>query len=153
MLTQTTLNGIQVLLYLGKDPNCQNICIPLDDIARELECSPTYLKKVAALLAKNGLVNSKRGIQGGVTLARPLWNISLRMVVEACQGLITADYCHSAPIGASVCGFHRAMAELHAATIGLLEEWTLNRLALFDEQGRVVPSTCKLRRILPIQVA
>ena len=127
MITQTTLNGIQVMLSAAvgaaKEPGCR---LNLNRLADELQCSPTYLKKVANLLVRADLLSSRRGVRGGVFLARPPESIVLREVVECCQGMLTADYCSSKPTEhIRVCGFHQAMSELHTAMLGVLDRWTL----------------------------
>jgi DNA-binding IscR family transcriptional regulator len=60
-----------------------------------------------------------------VVLARTPGEISILQVVEACQGLLTAQYCGQAEDSTEVCIFHRAMLELHEATVGTLSSWTL----------------------------
>ena len=50
-----------------------------------------------------------------------------RVIVEACQGLVIGNYCQDLGPGDSddVCAFHRAMMEVHQATVGALARWTL----------------------------
>jgi hypothetical protein len=46
-------------------------------------------------------------------------------VVEACQGLITAQFCEGRKRDIDFCSFHQAMLELHETTVGTLSKWTL----------------------------
>jgi Rrf2 family protein len=124
MLTQTTLHGIFFLLKLKHRQDQKQVVI-VDEISRSLGVSTTYTKKIVALLAKKNLVLTKRGVQGGVQLAKDLSEITLLMVVEACQGMVTADYCTEMPANALVCSFHQAMAELHQSTLQILNRWKL----------------------------
>ncbi len=51
--------------------------------------------------------------------------------MQACQGLVIADYCAALGNATSpdVCTFHQAMHELHTATLRSLSRWTLKMLA------------------------
>ena len=75
------------------------------------------------------IARSHRGTQGGITLARRPSDIALLEIVEACQGKVLANYCDDAPNIDDVCSFHRAMIELHDATLKVLSRWTLADLA------------------------
>jgi len=82
-LSQTVGYAIEALATLA-DPDCANR--QLADIA---ECSGvprSYLAKIVAALGRKGLVSAKRGLGGGVSLARSAQDISLLDVVEAVEG-------------------------------------------------------------------
>jgi Rrf2 family protein len=97
-------------------------------LADILDASPTYLAKIATLLAKGGIVRSHRGAQGGITLSRPAAVISLMDIMQACQGKLIGDFCEDTDDVESVCGFHQAMHEVHRATVSILSRWTLAEL-------------------------
>jgi Rrf2 family protein len=127
MLTQTAELGIQIMLYLalhgGSEP------VPPRRIAGPSGASPTYAAKVTSLLVKAGLLRAQRGAHGGVMLARGPADITLLEVVEACQGVILADYCQPHENLKQVCGYHHAMHDLHEALTGVLRRWTLADIA------------------------
>lgn len=140
MLTRTTETALRALLYMTTE--AQNRVAGFQEIAEALGGSSTYLKKVLGLLVKSGLLRSMRGTSGGVTLARPPEEISLLQVVEACQGILTADFCSAQGVK-TPCSFHQAMSELHTATMGVLSRWTLASLShspMTIGEG----STCKM---------
>ncbi|TNF37547.1 MAG: Rrf2 family transcriptional regulator [Deltaproteobacteria bacterium] len=126
MLTSTTELAIRALLVLGleqsRDPMTPRA------LAERLDCSPSYLGKTLGLLTKSGLLQSVRGARGGVILLRAPEDVTLLDIVEACQGLVTADYCRGSERPSHVCGYHVAMKELHDATIRTLSGWTLAAL-------------------------
>ena len=126
MLTQTSELAIRTLIFLALEGQGE----PLSPrrIALSMECSPSYLAKTVGLLVRAGVLRSIRGSAGGVLLARTPQEISLLDVVEACQGLITAQYCDGYGEAEQVCSYHRAMLELHEATVGTLSKWTLQDL-------------------------
>ena len=64
------------------------------------EIPPYFLSKILPRLIIAGLVESKRGTSGGITLARPPHQISLREVIEAVEGPLALNACLAA---ASTC--------------------------------------------------
>lgn len=127
MLTHTSETAIRALVYLSLADSERPT--PPRLIAQAIRCSPTYLVKTLRMLARSGILRSRKGAGGGVWLARPPKDITLLNVVEACQGLIVKNYCEALggrPV--RLCGFHRAMQEVYDATVKALSRWTLAEL-------------------------
>jgi Rrf2 family protein len=55
-------------------------------LARSINTNPVVVRRVLADLRRAGLVATRRGVGGGVVLARPAARISLRTVWEALEG-------------------------------------------------------------------
>ncbi len=55
-------------------------------IARSIHTNPVVVRRVLADLRRAGLVRTRRGTGGGVSLARPADRITLRRVWEAVEG-------------------------------------------------------------------
>ncbi|HPO15731.1 MAG TPA: Rrf2 family transcriptional regulator [Candidatus Hydrogenedentes bacterium] len=149
MLTKTSLNAIQALVYITRQDSAGPV--PPNEIAERLGASPTYLGKINTELAKANILNAHRGVKGGVTLARPPDQITLLEVVEACQGKILGDYCTPYDKLNEVCAFHEAMYGLQQAIIKSLQQWTLRDLA-----NRPLPAkhlrnkvACRMRCTVP----
>jgi Rrf2 family protein len=123
MLTKTSRSAIRLLTYLGLLGS--NSPLPPRTLADQLGESPTYLAKVAGHLVRAGILQSQRGVAGGVILSRAPETITLLAIVEACQGTVLADFCDEAPDLAKTCAFHQACAELHNSIVGVLSRWTL----------------------------
>ncbi len=123
MLTKTTLSAVRAITFLGLNPQEQP-CSPRF-IAEQLGESPTYLAKVLRLLVRAGILKARRGVAGGVVLDRDPAEVSLRMIVEACQGTVLGDFCSDAADLTQTCAFHQAGAELHDAILRVLSRWTL----------------------------
>lgn len=123
MLTKTSRSAIRLLTYLGQLGSSE----PLSPrtLAERLGESPSYLAKVAGHLVRAGILQSQRGVAGGMTLSRAPESITMLAIVEACQGVILADFCDEAPDLAKTCGLHQACAELHDSIVGVLSRWTL----------------------------
>ena len=126
MITKTSLSAIRALLYISRHEDGD----PLSPrkIGEELKESPTYMAKVTRHLVKAGILRAEKGVKGGVRLSRRPQDITMLEVVQACQGTLVGDYCQAVCDHASVCAYHRAAEELHAAISGVLSRWTLAQL-------------------------
>ncbi len=62
-------------------------------IATELHASEAHVSKVLQQLVRSGVLRSKRGPQGGYTLACSPGEISLRHVYEVFEGKMRTDGC------------------------------------------------------------
>ncbi|MGZ4149098.1 MAG: RrF2 family transcriptional regulator [Actinomycetota bacterium] len=59
--------------------------------------SPTFLGKIVQSLARAGILSTRRGVGGGVTLAVPLEEITLLRVIEAVEGPLCLNDCVADP--------------------------------------------------------
>ncbi len=57
--------------------------ISLAIVAKETRLSPLFLKHMASLLLKNGLIDSKEGITGGYRLSRDPRKINVAQILES----------------------------------------------------------------------
>lgn len=101
MLTRTTIAAIRALVHVGLHPGDKPLSIRT--IAERLGESPTYLAKVARHLVKAGILRAHFGVSGGIELNRQPQAISLRVIVEACQGMILGDFCQEQTNGVCAC--------------------------------------------------
>lgn len=139
MINRTTELAIRALLvvYLegGDAPRTPR------RLAEQLGCSVTYLQKTLNLLVKGGILRSVKGAHGGILPAWKAEEVTLREVVEACQGLLVGDHCEQ-PSGPDACSFHRAALQIHESLVEVLESWTLADLV----KAPVSPTSCDERR-------
>ncbi|MEB3223570.1 MAG: Rrf2 family transcriptional regulator [Candidatus Sericytochromatia bacterium] len=91
MITRATEYACLAMLYLAKQP--PGTCVNTADIARFEHIPPSFLAKVINQLAKAGLVNSRRGPQGGLELARDPGAVTLRQIVEVIEGELSVNLC------------------------------------------------------------
>ncbi len=82
-LSHTTGYAIQALSCLD-NPNCG--CRSIADVAECSSVPSQYLAKIGGALARAGIITAKRGVGGGISLARPAKEISLLQIVEAIEG-------------------------------------------------------------------
>ncbi len=83
-------------------------------IAEITKVPPGYLPKVLQTLRKAGLVDSKRGLGGGFTLARPAEDVTVLEVVNAVAPIRRIDRC---PLGidshgTTLCPLHKRLDEV-----------------------------------------
>lgn len=66
--------------------NSGNLPAQIQDISRRQDISPRYLEQIFQSLKKRGILNSKRGPQGGYFLAKNPDEITVKDIVEATEG-------------------------------------------------------------------
>jgi Rrf2 family protein len=171
LLTQSTVSSLMLLSWLAMNDQAPRPC-GLGHAAEALGLSPTYLAKMAVMLTRAGLLRSWRGAHGGVELAKAPESMTLREIVEACQGPLAEDFCGggidamaASKAGGRVlavhvpapCVFRQAMAEAHAALTGALERWTLADLARrcpgAESGAPPLDKSCRLRALCGAQPA
>ena len=108
------LRAMVAIAYSRGDP------IVTRAIAEITKVPPGYLPKVLQTLRKAGLVNSKRGLGGGFTLARPAEDVTVLEVVNAVEPIRRIDRC---PLGidthgTNLCPLHKRLDEAS----GLVEQ-------------------------------
>ncbi len=85
--------GLRAVTYLAKAKKVAS----LKEVAKAEAIPFDFLEKILSKLEKAGLLNSKKGSQGGYCLARPLNKITAGSIVEALEGKII-------PVECSFCG-------------------------------------------------
>lgn len=62
-------------------------------LAREQNIPPSFLSKIMAQCVKAGILRSKKGPEGGLSLNQPADEISLLSIIEACEGRYWRESC------------------------------------------------------------
>ena len=107
VLHNTTQYAIRILNYLANESN--NRLVSATTLAEKLDISYKFLTKVMTNLAKEGLVNSVRGREGGFTLARPANEIHISEVFNVISGSLKGPSCI---LGIKNCD-HKEQCALH----------------------------------------
>jgi Rrf2 family protein len=71
--------------------------IPIEKVASRQGLPVRYLEQLLLTLKRVGLLQSKRGVNGGYSLARPPSQITLGEILRAVEGPIDAIYCVGDP--------------------------------------------------------
>jgi Rrf2 family protein len=115
---QLTLKGdyaVRVVVDLAGQPPA--VPVRTEELRRRTGVPPAYLSKIIQTLAHAGLVRTRRGALGGVSLLPAPQSISLRQVIEAVEGPIHLNRCLVRP-GACprdrTCSVHPVWARVQA---------------------------------------
>jgi Rrf2 family nitric oxide-sensitive transcriptional repressor len=81
-LTVFTDYALRVLMYLALEPERR---VRIRDVAESYGISRNHLMKVVNKLTRAELVESSRGVNGGLILARPASDITVGEVVQKCE--------------------------------------------------------------------
>ncbi|HKS65936.1 MAG TPA: SUF system Fe-S cluster assembly regulator [Candidatus Acidoferrales bacterium] len=102
------------------------------DLAAESRLPLPTVSKVLKELLQSGLLVSRRGIQGGYTLARTPKEISLVDIISALEGPVALTVCSTDVIGLcdveACCAIKRNQQVINEAIRGVLAKLTLSDL-------------------------
>jgi Rrf2 family protein len=134
MLTKTGLHAVRAMLALARLP--EGAYAGSASVAREIGAPPNYLGKLLQMLAREGLVQSQKGLGGGFRLARDPAAISLLDVVEPIEQVSRWSGCilgrpecsESAP-----CALHERYKKVRNDYLRLLRDTTLADLLVKGE--------------------
>lgn len=126
-LTRHSDNALRALIYLGI--HADEGPARITDIARRMGMSEDHLAKVIARLAQLGHVETLRGREGGVRLARPAAEIVVGEVVRGTEDNLNLVECfdpvnNQCPI-APACALAPALDEALSAFFKALDRYTL----------------------------
>jgi FeS assembly SUF system regulator len=133
-----------VMTLLAAEPGA---LLSASDLAQRSRLELTTVSKLMKLLAAGGLVESRRGANGGYRLARPAEAISVADIVAAMEG----------PIGVTECSLHDGLCD-HESHCGTRGNWrriseaveqALRAIRLSDMASGVAPSS----RAIPVHLA
>ena len=91
---QSTMAGeytVRMMLHLAAQP--AGTILQISEISRQCDIPENFLRKIVQALAKSRLILSRRGIGGGIELARAAENITLLEVIEAAEGKLALNKC------------------------------------------------------------
>jgi Rrf2 family cysteine metabolism transcriptional repressor len=86
--TEYAIRGLQELARRNSDTPVQ-----LKSIAQSCKISEAFLAKIFQMLSQQNIVKSHRGVKGGFSLGREAKEITLRDIVEVCEGGIALNHC------------------------------------------------------------
>ncbi len=134
--------GLRAVIYLSnQDP--ERSC-SIGEIAKHQGIPPKFLEKILQDLIHSGLVKSKRGVDGGHSLARQPQEISFQDVIEALAGPIAVNVCmdpHSACNHLSRCTMVGVWSEVQRKVTEIFTQTTLADLQRAPCQARLNPSS------------
>lgn len=135
--------ALRLMMYLGLRRDGLST---IDDITNAYGISRAHLMKITHELGKKGLIETVRGRQGGMRLARGADDIGVGEIVRACEPDFAIVPCMEANAGIvcavqPACVLKRALAQAAKAFLDVLDGYTLQDL---------VGPTAALRELLGI---
>ena len=118
-----------LMTVLAADPA---LSMPTRELAKRTHVAPPTVRKLLKLLARQGLVESSRGSQGGYRLARPSATISVADIVSALEGPIALTQCSVHRGGCTIepyCGVRSNWRLINRVVRAALEAVSLEQMA------------------------
>ena len=94
-ISRQTEYGVRALLDVASFPPGSRL--QTSDIAQRQAIPENYLVKIVNRLAQAELLQTYRGAEGGITLARPAEKISMLEIIQALEGKINLNICSREP--------------------------------------------------------
>lgn len=144
MLSSRAKYAVRAATCLARQKN-QERWFPTSDIAEQEVIPRKFLEAIFVALRDHGLVDSRRGAQGGHRLARPAAAISVADIIRVIDGPLALTPCASVTrfspctdcVDIAVCRLQHLMREARDAVAGVLENCSLARLAAGEPAGGV----------------
>jgi Rrf2 family protein len=136
MFSQTVEYALRSVVHLARHaPQARTT----DQIAEATKVPKAYLSKVLQGLSRSGIVQSQRGIGGGVSLARPVNELTILEVVNAVDPIRRIQTCplNLANHGERLCSLHRRLDHALALMEQAFQESTLAEI--LAEPSKSVP--------------
>jgi len=115
LVTRETDYAMRAVLYLAKgDGKVSSIA----EISGAVKISKAFLAKIAQRLIKSGILESTRGVNGGLRLAKAPALITLLDILEAIQGATNINMCVA---GNKACGLS-PLCSVHTVWVDLRKE-------------------------------
>jgi Rrf2 family protein len=130
---QLTLKGdyaVRVVVDLAGQP--AGATVRTQDLGRRTGVPQAYLSKIVQVLAQAGLVRTRRGALGGISLLAEPRAITLKQVIEAVEGPIYLNRCLLGPGTCprdSFCPVHPVWGRIQALVSRELESVRIQDLA------------------------
>ncbi len=128
-ITRQADYAVRAVVYLAQlEPGVR---ASTSHIATEQNIPITFLAKIISQLSAAGVVRTTRGSRGGVTLAKPMDEISLLEVVEAIDGPVALNECTTDPsrcVMGETCSVREVWCDARNELVGKLAETRFSQL-------------------------
>lgn len=115
-----------VLAYLAhKDALSAASAVSSNELAQSVATNPVVVRRVTAMLARAGLIGTRRGASGGAWLTRPAEEIGLDAVLRAVNGGANMGV---PPVGSKQCPVGERLPRAVQAAIAAADEAAARQL-------------------------
>src|ERR1700677_2712969 len=128
--------AVRALIEIGFEAsNRPNSLIQISTVAQRTNIPEKFLEQILLALRNGGVLKSKRGVEGGYSLARPATEITLGEVIRLLDGPLAPIACVSKSAyepcscpDEETCGLHIAMRQVRDAIAEILDNYYLSRV-------------------------
>ena len=128
--------AVRALIEIGFESSLRpNSLIQISTVAHRTNIPEKFLEQILLALRNGGVLKSKRGVEGGYSLAKGPDDITLGEVVRLLDGPLAPIPCVSKTAyepcscpDQESCGLHLAMQQVRDAIANILDNYTLARL-------------------------
>ena len=141
--------AVRALIEIGFEAKQRpNSLIQISTVAQRTNIPEKFLEQILLALRNGGVLKSKRGVEGGYSLAKDADDITLGEVIRLLDGPLAPIACVSqtsyepcsCPDEAS-CGLHLAMKQVRDAIANILDNYKLSRVIQEVQKHRVTKRT------------
>lgn len=124
MFSQTVEYALRAVVFLAKDESAPRTTA---QIAKATKVPQAYLSKLLQNLNQHGIVDSQRGIGGGITLSKPANELTILEVVNAVDPIKRIKTCplELTSHGVKLCPLHRRVDNALAMVEDAFRQTTL----------------------------
>jgi Rrf2 family protein len=141
--------AVRALVEIGFEAHLRpGTLIQISTVAQRTNIPEKFLEQILLALRNGGVLRSKRGVEGGYSLAKPSDQITLGEVIRLLDGPLAPIPCVSATAyercscpDEESCGLHIAMKQVRDAIAGILDSYKLSRLIDEIERHRLTKKT------------
>jgi Rrf2 family transcriptional regulator, iron-sulfur cluster assembly transcription factor len=139
MLSNTCKYAIRATIYLAVNAT-KNNKIGIKKIAEDLEIPTPFLGKILQILAKNKILSSTKGPNGGFGIGRDPSSIRLMELVEIIDGTDSFENCiiglHPCKDQGQQCSVHDSYAPMREGITKIFNKKTIQDLAEEVKKGK-----------------
>jgi Rrf2 family protein len=120
-LTRAADYAVRVMIHLASQP--EDTVVSKTHLAKAAEAPESFLSKILQSLARAGLIQARRGVEGGFSLLSRGAGASLLDVVEAIDGPIALNLCLNSDVSCHrqpACAAHKVWVQAQSAMLSVL---------------------------------
>ncbi len=141
--------AVRALIEIGFEAgNGPNSLIQISTVAQRTNIPEKFLEQILLALRNGGVLKSKRGVEGGYSLAKAPEEITLGEVIRLLDGPLAPIACVSKTAyepcscpDEESCGLHIAMKQVRDAIASILDNYKLSRLIQEVQKHRASKKT------------
>lgn len=141
MLTNSTKYALRAVIYLGVNQK-EGISLGIKKISEDLNVPTPFLSKILQVLARQKILISAKGPNGGFALPESSFSVKIRRIVEIMEGNDIFDQCL---LGSGMCTnqahsencpMHSGFSPIREAFVDMFEKETIKSIVEKIKDGK-----------------